>query len=294
MEQAAIKIPLRVERLSAEEALEYRHNSQVGITLMLKDLLRHHAPVALFYNDDQDCIVTHILEIDDDEEGMWLSLGDEPEANRQILHSGNIVFVSQHQQSKIQFDVPEIGIYPYRDGEAFFVDMPESILRILHREHVRISIPSDTSVTCLIPVRTGTRMNTQEVTVDEISGDGIGLVCEKDDEALVPDAVFKNCEIVIPEFGTIKASLRVRTNKVLTGEDGIDRKHAGCQLVFLDNRMRVLLERYIIFLQGIREREPLVLRPQSAEAAAETEGTGTAEATGKSGDASVTKPQSGD
>ena len=252
MEQTDKKMmALRVEHFENDEDFDFRIKAKVEMLYILRGMSKQKEDAALYFNAGQDFILTRLLEVDED--GMWLDVSASPEKNQQIPLSDKIIFVGLHQHVKIQFATRDIEIGLFEGGEAFYLEMPEFILRILRREFFRIPIPRDTFVKCTIPTppkSSDDRMFMNVLPVAEISGDGIGLVCDEDEDTLLPGKTFRDCQIEIPDFGTLKVTLKVRTNNTFITPQNVVRKRVGCQLIFLDSRMEHVLQRYIIHLQG--------------------------------------------
>lgn len=242
---------LKIERFEEGEDLEFRIRAKVEMLHILRGIAQQKESVALYFNNAEDAILSMLLEVDD--EGMWLDVSASPEENQQLLLSDKITFVSMHQHVKIQFVAHHVESGSFEGGEAFYLEMPDHLLRILRREFFRIPIPRDTLVKCIIPTppkSSNDRMFMNEVPVAEISGDGIGLICDENDDTLLPGKTFRNCQIEIPDFGTLKVTLKVRTNNTFTTPTNVVRRRVGCQLIFLNSEMSRLLQRYVIHLQG--------------------------------------------
>ena len=262
------KMALKVEHFQEGEELEFRIRSEIEILYILRTIAEQNEPVALFFDNDQDFILTSLLEVN--EEDIWLDISASPEKNRQLLVSEKITFVSMHQQVKIQFVARGIESGSFENGDAFYLEMPGHILRILRREFFRIPIPADTPVKCIIPARpksSGKGIIILEVPVTEISGDGVGLVCDEQDDTLLPGKTFRDCQIEIPDFGTLRVTLKVKTNNTFTAPGNVIRKRVGCQLIFLDHRMSQILQRYVIHLQGEQRKAQALLLQRDEDAA---------------------------
>ena len=94
----------------------------------------------------------------------------------------------------------------------------------------------------------------REVPITEISGDGIGLLCEENEDTLLPEKIFRDCQISIPNIGILKVTIVVRNGFNFTTPDNVVRRRIGCSFILLDQKMNNLLQRYIIRLQGELQR----------------------------------------
>lgn len=245
----------KIERFKDDDDTEFRIKSTKEKLYILQGIADQGTRVFLYYDNDQNYILTNLLGVN--EHGLWLDVGPFPAENKQLLLSDKIAFVSMHQQVKIQFAARDIDTDLFENHEAFYLEMPEYLLRILRREFFRIAIPADTPINCLVPLPPKTpkgRIVMREVPVVEISGDGIGLVCKEDEDLLLPEKTFKDCQITIPDIGLLRVTIVVRNSFNFTTPDKVVHKRVGCSFILLDSKMNNLLQRYIIRLQGESQR----------------------------------------
>jgi c-di-GMP-binding flagellar brake protein YcgR len=222
---------------------------------ILQDIADQGTRVCLYYDNDQNCLLTILLGAN--EHGMWLDVGQLPPENKQLLLSGKITFVSMHQQIKIQFVARDIENDLFENNEALYLKLPDYLLRILRREFFRIAIPAAAPINCIIPIIPQSkkeRIVMREVPILEISGDGIGLLCGEHEDTLLPEKIFRDCQISIPDIGILKVTIVVRNGFNFTTPDNVVHKRVGCSFILLDNKMNNLLQRYIIRLQGELQR----------------------------------------
>ena len=157
-----------------------------------------------------------------------------------------------------------IKIDLYEGREAFYMELPEYLLRLQRREFFRAHIPASIPVKCIIPVpqeNPDGQENSdnsessdipavmRELPIVDISGNGIGLLCAENEIEIIPERIFPGCQILIPDFGTLTVTIKVQTGINLTARNEVVQKRMGCYFIDLDNQMNILLQRFINHLQ---------------------------------------------
>ena len=247
-------ITLKVERFLHGEDADFRVSSKKEIQFILQDIAEKGTRVVVYYDSAHNFIMTTLLAAN--EKGVWLDVGPFPPENKLVLLSDKLTFVSLHQHIKVQFEARNIERALFDDAEAFFIDLPESLLRIQRREFFRLSIPTRTPIECAIPVKPYNPDEPDEpavirrIPVLDISGAGVSLQCGEDEADLLPGKAFQNCEIPLPGIGTLSATIKVKNNIKITTHNNLVNLRVGCEFYRLNNQMYSLLQRYITQLQS--------------------------------------------
>lgn len=247
-------IPLKIELLSDGEDSQFRVHSAKEIQLILRGIAQKGARAALYFDQGNDFILTTVLDLD--QQGIWLDIGPNASDNQRILHSNKIVFVSSHHQVKVQFVAYRIAIRPFENQHAFYLQLPDSLLRIQRREYFRLLAPVSEPLKCVILDITRTASDPAafapktEVTIMDISVGGVALVCAEHEVELQPGRIYTNCQITLPNVGILTATIRVKNTFEVTTRDGVVRRRAGCEFMQMDGNMTILLQRYITHLQS--------------------------------------------
>lgn len=245
---------LTIERFYHGNDSEFRVHSRKEMLSILQDLAEKGTHVALYYDAAHNFIMTTVLAATED--GIWLDVGPFPPDNKRVLLSDKLTLVSLHQHVKIQFEAHEIQSALFDDAEAFFIELPEYLIRIQRREYYRLSIPPGTSIKCLIPLRPRNPAEPEEFAaprefpVFDISRGGIALLCEEGETELQPGMKFQDCRISLPDIGFLTATLHVKNNVSFTIRNNMVKVRVGCELHHLSNSMQALLQRYVNQLQS--------------------------------------------
>lgn len=247
------EVPLKIEILSGSEDSQFRIHSKREIQSVLRGVVQECSRVALYYDEGNDFILTTLLDVD--EQGMWLDVGSIATSNRRILHSDKIIFIGSYRQVKVQFVAHRIENAMFENGVAFYLPLPESLLRIQRREYFRLTAPVSKPLRCVIPVSPpgmpeDTPLSKREVTIMDVSVGGIGLVCEAHDAELQPGKIYPDCQISLTGMGVITVTIKVRNTFEITMRNGAVSKRAGCEFIHLSGEASTLLQRYVAHLQS--------------------------------------------
>lgn len=237
------EIPLKIELFPAEGDNRFLIHSKREIQFILHSIARKGSRVALYYDDGNSFILTTALAVD--QEGIWLEPGPHHKENQRLAQSKKIVFISSHQQIKVQFVSHHIESVVFQNANAIYLPLPKSMLRLQRRDYFRLVTPVVNPLKCLIPALPAPTAKKREVTIMDISSGGVALVCETEDTELLPGKIYQNCRISLPDDTEIVATIEVRNTFSVTSAKGVVRKRAGCQFVNLDGAMEILLQRYI-------------------------------------------------
>ena len=67
---------------------------------------------------------------------------------------------------------------------------------------------------------------------------------------LLPKKIFPDCQISIPDVGTLTVTIEVRYNINFTTPNNVVHKRVGCHFIRQNNQMENLLQGYITRLQS--------------------------------------------
>jgi c-di-GMP-binding flagellar brake protein YcgR len=248
-------VPLKIELLSEGEDSRFTIHSRGEIQSILKGIMRENSRAALYYDEGDDFILTTMLKASD--QGIWLEVGPISTSNQRILFSKKIIFISSYHQVKVQFVANHIESAILDNYSAFHIPFPEKLLRIQRREYFRLTTPASNPLKCIIPCsphiityESGVAITKRELTIMDISGGGIALVCEVDDTTLHPGKSYEGCKIQLPDIGLISATVKVQNSFEVTLRNGQRSKRAGCEFIDLSGEAATLLQRYVVKLQS--------------------------------------------
>lgn len=249
---------MKYEDLTPSEQDEHGIVSPKEIISVLKHIAENGTRVALYFIDGGYFIMTTLLGVN--EKGPWLEQSSNPIDNKRILESDELVIVSIHLNVKVQFAARQARSVEYQGYSAFHLPLPKCIYRLQRRDSFRLDIMPVKPLHCTIktggpaPDATGESkpVKTCEVAMMDISAGGMKLTFTEGDIELVQGQAYENCQIKLPEMGTISVTMVVRSLFAAPAKSGKTIVRAGCQFINLSNAASILLQRYINSMQRTR------------------------------------------
>lgn len=240
---------MKYETLSRSEEKEHGIISAREIVSILKHVADNTTRVALYYLDGSYFVMTTLLCVNDT--GLWLEQGANNHDNKRIVECDNLTFVSTHLDVKVQFIARQARNAEYQGYSAFHLPLPKCIYRLQRRENFRLDIPSAKPLRCAIPAcRPGQPC---EVSLVDISAGGMKLTYVEGDVELVQGQTYENCQLQLPDVGTISVTMIVRSLFSLPTKSGSVIKRAGCQFINLGGTSNILLQRYVNSMQRLKD-----------------------------------------
>jgi flagellar brake protein len=243
---------LKIEVLSKERDEKYSISSPKEIKFVMHYIAEKGSRVALYYGNTNDFILTTLLAVDDT--GMWLEQSQNDSDNRYVTESNKLTFVSSHFQIKVQFSVSQVHSAMYQGRPAFYLPLPDRLYRLQRREYYRLMTPVTNPLHCVITKEPSPVIKLREFIIMDISCGGVGLTCTETDAELAPGQSYSDCQIELPDLGTIRGTIEVKNLVVLPSKSGNAHKRAGCEFKNLDGASIILLQRYITNMQRTKTK----------------------------------------
>lgn len=245
-------IPLKIETLSKEQDEKFRISSPKEIKFVMQYISEKGNRVALYYDNHNNFILTTLLAVNDN--GLWLEQSPNNDDNRYVAESNQLIFVSSHLQIKVQFSVSQASSVMYQGRPAFYLPLPDSLYRLQRREYYRLMTPVTNPLHCVITKEPSPVKKPREFIIMDISCGGVGLTCTETDTELTPGQSYSDCQIELPELGTIRGTIEVKNLVTLPSKSGNAHKRAGCEFKNLDGASMILLQRYITNMQRTKAK----------------------------------------
>lgn len=243
------EIPLKIEVFSDGEDSDFLIHSKSEIQHILQAICERKTRVALYYDEGNRFALTMAIAVSD--QGIWIDPAPSQLDNRHILDSHHIVFVSTHNHAKVQFVATESSQVLYGTQEALFIPLPLKLLRLQRRDYFRLAAWPVHPLKCVIKPEQNQQHIKHEVTVMDISVGGISIACQEVNIELTAGSTYPNCEIELPEIGSIIATIQVKNTFEVTNRKGEVKRRAGCVFVNLDGKSTMLLQRYVAQMQRV-------------------------------------------
>lgn len=241
------EIPLKIEQFSPGEESQFSLHSKVEIQSILTTIAQRETRVALYYNDGNSFALTLVLAVDG--QGVWLDAAQNSDENRSILNSRQLVCVSSHNHAKVQFNISQLTQVIYQDNHAYYLPLPTSLVRLQRRDYFRLATASPNILKCVIRPIPNKPQITHLVTVMDISVGGVGLICKESDIELIAGGTYRDCQIELPDTGTLVVTLQVKSVFMVRDRKGDIYRRVGCLFIKPDGKATMLLQRYVAIMQ---------------------------------------------
>ena len=240
-----------------EDASSFTVSWKKEIVYILRAVMEKTALVSAYFNRGESFILTSIIDVDPDDELVYLDLGADEAFNKKILDSEKIIFVTAHDKVKVQFVANWVEKARLEGRDVFRTELPKSLIKLQRREYYRVTTPIVNPLKCIVLMEDKRKL---EMVVADISIGGVGVVLPPADAVVEPGMIFNGCNLVLPEIGNIVATMEIRNVFEVTLRNGLKSKRAGCQFINLSANMQSMIQRYIIKVE--RERRAMELDRQ--------------------------------
>ncbi|MFA5825430.1 MAG: flagellar regulator YcgR PilZN domain-containing protein [Gallionellaceae bacterium] len=241
------EIPLKIEAFPLGGDSDFLIHSQIEIKNILQTICERNTRSALYYDGRRNFFLTMVLAVN--EEGIWIDPASRSADNRHLLNSDEIVFVSIHNNTKVQFVATTPWQVAYESGNAIFLPLPQQLLRLQRRDYYRLDALPQHPLKCVLNPLQDPHHIKHEARVMDISVGGLSLVCQEKDFELTPGSIYPDCEIDLPEVGTLTATLQVKNIFDVTSRAGKVNRRAGCVFVKPGRETTLPLQRYVAQMQ---------------------------------------------
>jgi c-di-GMP-binding flagellar brake protein YcgR len=255
-QEIAITSKLKPTQFPSPDTEEnFRVHSQTDIIFILRGVIQANSLVTLYPGITDDFILTAILAVDLQNNRIIVDYGSDEKICQQALKSKELTFVTVQNRVKVEFTCDQIRKIQFEGKDAFAVNIPTSLLRIQRRDHFRISTPIINPLKCIIPIPGGIPSSKAEVALLDISCGGIAVIDQHPVINFDPGIIYENCQIALPEIGTIKITIKVKNTYEITLRNGQNCMRAGCQFINLPASMEAMIQRYITKQEQMRKNK---------------------------------------
>lgn len=233
----------KFELLQADDYSQYLLREAREIAFILRQLAARRAMVTAHYGERNEFLLTTVIDVAADNKSLLLDLGRDEAVIASALLSSRLLCVTQIDKVKIQFQLERPERTSHEGFPALRAPLPGLLLRLQRREYYRLAAPAADSLSCQIPLEDKHRVTARVI---DISGGGIAVITPPDNTLFQPDMRFQNCQLQLPEFGSVIATVRVCNIFRITQRNGQEMLRAGCQFENLSAPMATAIQRYIL------------------------------------------------
>ena len=221
---------------------------KMEILNLLNDLANRREPTSVYFNGGQDFILSILLSAKSD--GLVFDMGGDEKANARLEKSDQCVFMATPDGIRVQFTGIEPKRFCWGDEEAFWVPLPERIVRMQRRDCYRNELPVVNTIRVQLSDENGTNLGNWPL--HDLSVGGLGASVADAPHMNIGDSI-EHVVIWISEKKRIECAGIVR-HISQTDRQGKGRCRVGMEFVNLPHTMEVAIQRYIIKIEYERHK----------------------------------------
>lgn len=226
---------------------------------ILHGLIREGGQISAFFKNgaQQQQLPTRLLDVDPENEQLYLDISQDEKANQAILAADRVQFIGKYQQVKYRFAAPTPRLSRLFGEPVFTTEMPNALFWLQRRNFFRIKPAQHKPLVGMGITPAG---ETTQFIVRDISIGGIGLVEPTDRMRRHLDSgdILKNCHITLPNSLELECDMEVKNRWEYTSPKGTKSHHVGTEFLNMPSRIRMQLQRYI-FRQEISRHQHQML-----------------------------------
>jgi c-di-GMP-binding flagellar brake protein YcgR len=130
---------MRTSQTDEEVEDRYFLRDRMEISSVLNNLIHHIEPITVRFNGGRDFIATTLLEVAQNR--LIFDPGGDAQANLRLQRHADCVFSAEPEGIRVQFSSGPVRPCTWGGGDAFWVPLPEHIVRLQRRESYRNQLP---------------------------------------------------------------------------------------------------------------------------------------------------------
>ena len=221
---------------------------KMEILSLLNDLAHRREPVSIYFNGGQDFILSILLSAKSD--GVVFDMGGDEKANARLEHSDQCVFMATPDGIRVQFTALEPKRFWWGDEEAFWVPLPDRIVRMQRRDSYRNVLPIVNTIK--VKLTDEHSANFGDWPLHDLSVGGFGATVSgephmKNGDSIAHIVIWVSDRKRLDCVGTVR-------HISLIDRQGKGRYRVGIEFVNLPHQMEVAIQRYIIKIEYERRK----------------------------------------
>lgn len=217
----------------------FQIHSQSEIASMLRSMQEKAERLRMRFSDSAETVITCVLGVDLKNGCVFLDCAASPAQNRLALQSRGISFEAVVNRVRIAFRANRLRQASFNGRVALVMELPESIVRYQRREHVRHALDH-----ALIHIPSGSGGKATAI-VRDISVGGMTLIDEAGAISYGVNALYRGCELLLPEVRPVVVNIRFRNMMMVPGKRGGSVSRIGCQFTDLEDSEAVRIRRFV-------------------------------------------------
>ncbi len=222
--------------------------SQVEILGILNDLAHRREGVTVYFNSGQHFILTAILSARP--EGLVFDLGGDPKSNRLLEKAQQCVFIAKPDGIRVQFTGQNPQRFLWGENEAFWVPLPDRVIRLQRRESYRILVPGSARIRVKLSDIDAKLI--AEWPVHDLSVSGFGMIVDQAPPFSIGDEI-PQAWLTLPNNLNVHSPVIVRHISFL-GQARSGKYQVGFSFIDLPHNMDVAIQKTILNIEYERHR----------------------------------------
>lgn len=226
-------------------------HSRAEILSLLRAIQKRKALVNLDLPGSRQIVVTSVLAVNEARNTLILDSARGDALNRELMSGKGAEFIAQLDGVSISFATGTVSLGEFEKLPALHLAIPKSLVRLQRREHFRVPMPIANPVKCLVPPTAG---ESEPITthIVDIGGGGVALAETGGLLGTEASRILPDCQLMLPEVGTLTASLEVRNSAQIRLHNGAFQTRLGCKFINLPSDMATRLQRFIMNIERAR------------------------------------------
>ena len=213
---------------------------RMEILSVLNELIYRREPLTVYFNGGRDFFQTTLLEARPD--ALVFDLSGDVDANRRLPANSSCVFVSRLNGIRVQFAGSQPQRFSWGGSDAFWVPLPERVVRVQRRESYRILLPVAKPLLARLSAGSGAALG--EWPAHDISVGGLGMTATGA-PALEEGQEIARVQLALPGPVFIDCAAQVRHVTPISERQDGTRYRVGLSFVDLPSAAAVAIQRFI-------------------------------------------------
>jgi c-di-GMP-binding flagellar brake protein YcgR len=223
---------------------QFQVSSRIEILAFLRAAISSHILVTVYFDDDQQFILTRLLAVNPQQEELIFDAASDAHSNTKIRESSHITIVAFLDSIKIQFTASATKDTAFEGMPAFQVNLPGNLLRLQRREAYRARPPLSKPPVLMIPAESDSSPAFRTRIVD-ISCTGLAFIAPISQPTLSAGMRVPECEMQLDGLPPILTMIELRHIAVYKDGFGREMSRAGCRLLGLNGAAEMSIQRYV-------------------------------------------------
>jgi flagellar brake protein len=222
---------------------------RMEIISVLNELIHRRESVTVYFNNGQDFFMTTLLEAQQD--ALVFDLSGDAKANQRLPKSLRCVFVARLNGIRVQFAAGQAQRFSWGGSDAFWIPLPERVVRLQRRESYRLQLPVMQPLMTTFFSEDGT--NVGDWPLHDLSVGGIGISAIGDSAVALSEQIVR-LKLLLPKQRAIDCDAVMRHTTILSERPNGAQYRIGVSFTGLLPALGVSIQRYITQIEHERRK----------------------------------------